>query len=65
MYRRSPKRYTVRRAHGGYEVRDADESGECVYFSASRRIAREMSKQLNQGLFEGELPPSRRGLTPS
>ncbi|HEY7046893.1 MAG TPA: hypothetical protein VH373_06695 [Jatrophihabitantaceae bacterium] len=61
MLTRSPKRYTVWRSDGGYEVHDADEAGRCVYFSESRRVAREMSKHLNRGHL-GEGPPERWGV---
>lgn len=61
MLGRNPKRYTVWRADGGYEVHDAGEAGRCVYTSDSRRIAREMSKHLNRG-HPGEGPPEHRGM---
>src|SRR5215470_11634881 len=45
---RRPKRYSVRRTDEGYEIRDADAAGAQVFFSASRRAARRMSRQLNR-----------------
>ena len=57
MLGRNPKRYDVWRADGGYEVRDTDEAGRCVYTSDSRRIAREMAKHMNRGHLEGSEPP--------
>jgi len=57
MLGRNPKRYVVWSAVGGYEVRDADEAGRCVYTSDSRRIAREMSRHLNRGHAERQDPP--------
>jgi hypothetical protein len=45
---RKPKRYSVARTAEGYEVRDADAADAEVFFSASRKPAREMSRELNR-----------------
>jgi hypothetical protein len=47
MLGRKVKRYTVRRSGDGYEVCDGDTAGTRVYFSDSRKSAREMSRHLN------------------
>jgi len=44
---RRPKRYSVQRTADGYEIRDAEAAGTKVFFSASRRAARGMSRALN------------------
>jgi hypothetical protein len=48
MLGRKPKRYSVTRTAEGYEVRDADAAGAQVFLSASRKAAREMSRELNR-----------------
>lgn len=57
MIGRNAKRFTVWHTDGGYDVRDSDDAGRCVYTSESRRIAREMAKHLNRGHLEGKEPP--------
>jgi hypothetical protein len=54
---RQPKRYTVARSGDGYEVQDADAEGARVYFSDSRKSAREMSRKLNDAQSNTEKPP--------
>ena len=44
---RRPKRYSVQRTADGYEIRDAEAAGTKVFFSASRRAARDMLRALN------------------
>src|SRR5215468_4634978 len=44
---RRPKRYSVKRTADGYEIRDAEAAGAKVFFSASRRAARDMLRALN------------------
>jgi hypothetical protein len=44
---RRPKRYRVQRTADGYEIRDAEAAGARVFFSASRRPARDMLHALN------------------
>ena len=48
MLSRKPKRYTVVGTAEGYEVRDADAAGAPVFSSASRKAARDMSRELNR-----------------
>lgn len=48
MLRRNSQRYSVERTAEGFEVRDADAAGAQVFFSASRKAAREMSRELNR-----------------
>jgi hypothetical protein len=48
MLGKEPKRYSVARTAEGYEVRDADAAGAQVFFSASRKTAREMARELNR-----------------
>jgi hypothetical protein len=44
---RRPKRYSVARTADGYEIRDAEAAGAKVFYSASRRVARDMLRALN------------------
>jgi hypothetical protein len=44
---RRPKRYSLVHTADGYEVRDAEAAGAKVFFSASRRAARDMLRALN------------------
>lgn len=45
---RRPKRYSLLRTTDGYEIRDAEAAGAKVFFSASRRAARDMLYVLNR-----------------
>lgn len=45
---RRPKRYSLVRTANGYEIRDAEAAGAKVFFSASRRAARDMVRALNR-----------------
>jgi hypothetical protein len=47
MLGRKPKRYAVKQSDDGFEVCDADAAGERVYFSDSRKSARDMARHLN------------------
>ena len=44
---RRPKRYSMQRTAGGYEIRDAEAAGTKVFSSTSRRAARDMLHALN------------------
>jgi hypothetical protein len=44
---RRARRYSLLRTADGYETRDAEAAGAKVYFSASRRAARDMLRALN------------------
>ena len=44
---RRPKRYSVMRTADGYEIRDAEAAEAKVFFSTSRRAARDMLRALN------------------
>src|SRR5215469_7602835 len=44
---RRPKRYSVARTAGGYEIRDAEAAAARVFSSTSRRAARDMLRALN------------------
>ena len=57
MWHTKRKRYTVARSGDGYEGLDADAAGARVYFSNSRKSARDMSRQLNHAQHNVVKPP--------